>query len=243
MPPPSSAPEVQCAPAAAGRPVRAARQQVCYVDRLYKKEDEEKVKLAARAVLAGKYHGARPAARAFGVSNHTNVQHWVTLWRKTSVAEAIIDVEKANSDDAATPDDATDLPEGAAGVSAVVGGEAASADGIDAEPTVLPKLALPANISRKKRHTVRKWLAREAVRKIKEEGMTLRGAAACINRLYGHSAGVPRLTYGTVANYMNPSYDPVSAGKASFLPDDFYEDILAWIAAMRALKFPLFADQ
>eukprot|EP00965_Chrysotila_dentata_P236350 6201266-Pleurochrysis_carterae.AAC.5 len=135
------------------------------------------------------------------------------------------------------------LPEAASDVSGEWLG-ATVADGLEEPVAELPRPSLLVDVCRQPPCGIRKWLPREAVKECEAEGMSLRAAAACINTLYGHYCkDVPCVSYGTVSNYKCSTYDPISHGKTLYIPDEFYKESIAWITAVRGLKFPIFADQ
>eukprot|EP00965_Chrysotila_dentata_P120646 3989674-Pleurochrysis_carterae.AAC.3 len=101
------------------------------------------------------------------------------------------------------------------------------------EPDSAPplRLALPAHLAIKKPFNICKWLAREAARIQVEQGLSLRGAAAS-----------RQLTLRPCP-HCALRVDPDAGGRTAYLHDNFCEDLIRWIKAVRGLKYPLFAGQ
>ena len=175
-----------------------------------------RAKRAASAYLSGKESILRQVAAEFGVqANH--VAYYVKKWRGTDM-EAFFETREAADNAPCTP---------------TSGSLSSSTGSSECEKWHLMSF-----------HARRKWAIREAVRLVQEEGMSVRAAAEQVTDRFEADASVPSISKSSIASYAaDPDRSPQCSGRAAILPPEFESNLVAYILAKRALRFPVFRDE
>ena len=177
------------------------------------------VRQAATEVLQGMHEGsARRAAVHHGLAHWSAIQYHVNNWRRSEMGSLV-----------------TELP-----VSAD-----STPTSMASEPSLLPDM--PLEVRQSSRFDIRAWMAQQAANLVALGECSTRAASEMVNNTYApvDTAGkrsYPTVSHQTTINYIDSKYQPQSNGRATTLPREFTDRLVAWIRGRRALKFPVFRD-
>ena len=90
-------------------------------------------------------------------------------------------------------------------------------------------------------------MAQQAANLVALGERSTRAASEMVNNTYApvDTAGkrsYPTVSHQTTINYFDSKYQPQSNGRATTLPREFTDRLVAWIRGRKALKFPVFRD-
>lgn len=187
-------------------------------------------------MLLGKYPNSCAAARALSMRSHSHVRYYVKLWEDSDVQRALLQAESAEgcARQAAPQTVQASAPPAPAATRQRLDDPAAHLRCLEPMP-----LGMKLNCT----HSRQVFLALQAVKYMRVADVGSRRATKVILDFYRADRGTASISHATVMKYCDSHYRPVAHRKASYLPEQFGQQLCSsWILAIRSLNFPVFKD-